>query len=128
VDDIEAGEHGAHLGHSPSGWSNNDLGLAWLEQLFDRETRKKARRRWRLLILDGHGSHVAMDFISLCGVNKIFLMVFPPHAIHNLQSLSVAMFAPLSSAYSKELIYYLQCSQGVLSIKKGDFFTLFWAA
>jgi hypothetical protein len=35
VDDIEAGEHGVFLGHSPSGWSNNDLGLAWLEQLFD---------------------------------------------------------------------------------------------
>jgi hypothetical protein len=102
--------------------------LAWLEQLFDRETRKKARRKWRLLILDGHGSHVTMDFISFCDANKILLMVFPPHATHSLQPLDVVMFAPLSSAYSKELIYYLHCSQGLLSVKKGDFFTLFWAA
>jgi hypothetical protein len=38
------------------------------------------------------------------------------------------MFAPLSSAYSKELVYYLHCSQGLLSVKKGNFFMLFWAA
>jgi hypothetical protein len=35
VDDIEAGEHSVFLGHSLSNRSNNDLGLAWLEQLFD---------------------------------------------------------------------------------------------
>jgi hypothetical protein len=110
VDNIEVGEHGVFLGHSPSDWSNNDLGLAWLEQLFDQETRKKARRRWRLLILDGHGSHVTMDFISFCNANKILLMVFLPHATHSLQPLDVVMFAPFSSAYSKELVYYLHCS------------------
>jgi hypothetical protein len=69
-----------------------------------------------------------MDFISFCDANKILLMVFSPHATHSLQSLDVVMFAPLSSAYSKEPVYYLHCSQGLLSVKKGDFFTLFWAA
>jgi hypothetical protein len=69
-----------------------------------------------------------MDFISFCNANKILLMVFPPHATHSLQPLDVVMFALLLSTYSKELIYYLHCSQDLLSIKKGDFFTLFWAA
>jgi hypothetical protein len=99
-----------------------------LEQLLDRETRKKAQRMWRLLILDGYGSHVTMDFISFCDANKILLMVFSPHATHSMQPLDVVMFAPLSSGYSKELVYYLHCSQGLLSVKKGDLFTLFWAA
>lgn len=41
---------------SPSGWTNNNIGLAWLRDVFNEETKDKARRRWRLLILDGHGS------------------------------------------------------------------------
>ncbi|KAF7577040.1 hypothetical protein PtrM4_012800 [Pyrenophora tritici-repentis] len=38
------------------------------------------------------------------------------------------MFKPLSTAYSKELSNYLHNSQGLLSVKKGDFFPLFWRA
>jgi hypothetical protein len=113
---------------SPSGWSNNDLGLAWLEQVFDQGTKKKARRRWRLLILDGHASHLTMDFIDYCDANKILLAVFPPHATHSLQPLDVVLFSPLSTAYSKELTHYLHRSQGLVPIRKGDFFPLFWAA
>jgi hypothetical protein len=62
VEDIEAKEHSVHVISSPSGWTNNDIGLAWLEQVFDRYTKVKARQSYRLLILDGHGSHVTMDF------------------------------------------------------------------
>ncbi|PVH90822.1 hypothetical protein DM02DRAFT_478438, partial [Periconia macrospinosa] len=29
--------------YSPSGWTNNDVGLSWVEEVFDRETKKKAR-------------------------------------------------------------------------------------
>lgn len=55
---IEAGKHDVFVTSSLSGWSNNDIGLAWLEQVYDRCTKKKARhgREWRLLIVDGHGS------------------------------------------------------------------------
>jgi hypothetical protein len=46
VDDVEAGKHGVFLGNSPLGWSNNELGMACLEQLFDRFTKGKAQRKW----------------------------------------------------------------------------------
>jgi hypothetical protein len=128
VDNIEAGKHCVFLGKSPSGWSNNELGMAWLEQLFDCFTKEKAQRKWRLLILDDHGSHLTMDFISFCNANKILLMVFSPHSTHSLQLLDVVLFALLSSAYSADLLRYLHRSQGLLSIKKSDFFTLFWGA
>jgi 23S rRNA pseudoU1915 N3-methylase RlmH len=36
------------------------------------------------------------------------------------------MFKPLANAYSTELAQYLQDSQGILNITKGDFFPLFW--
>jgi hypothetical protein len=45
VHDIEVGKHCVFFATSPSGWTDNGLGLAWLEQVFDRGTKKKARRR-----------------------------------------------------------------------------------
>jgi hypothetical protein len=128
VSDVEVGKHQVFMATSPSGWSNNELGLAWLEQVFNRSSQEKARRRWRLLILDGHGSHVTADFIDYCDAHKILLMVFPPHSTHTLQPLDVVMFKPLSSAYSAELTAHLHRSQGLLPVKKSDFFALFWKA
>ena len=87
VKDIEAGKHDVFISSSLSGWSNNDVGLAWLEQVFDRCTKRSVAGRtrgWRLLILDGHGSHITMEFISYCDRHKILLMIFPPHSTHTL--------------------------------------------
>jgi hypothetical protein len=42
VQHIEAGKHDVFATSSPSGWTNNDIGLAWLEQVFDRKTKVKA--------------------------------------------------------------------------------------
>ena len=92
VEDIKAGKHEIFVTSSPSGWTNNDIGLAWLEQVFDRYTKKKARRSYRLLILDGHGSHLTMEFIEYCYRSKIILAIFPPHSTHTLQPLDVVMF------------------------------------
>jgi hypothetical protein len=43
VADVEVGTYKAFFASSPSGWTNNKLGLAWLEQIFDCYTKKKAR-------------------------------------------------------------------------------------
>ena len=83
------------------------MGLAWLKQVFDQETKAKARRSYQLLILNGHGSHVTMDFIKYCNSNRILLAVFLPHATYALQPLNVALFGPLAGAYNRELINYL---------------------
>jgi hypothetical protein len=128
VEEIQPGVHSVLVSSSPTGWTNNDIGLAWLQQVFDRFTKTKARRKWRLLILDGHGSHVTMDFINYCDRNKILLGILPPHSTHTLQPLDVVMFKPLSTAYSRELTTHLHNGQGLSVIKKSDFFHLFWKA
>jgi hypothetical protein len=102
--------------------------LAWLEQVFDRYTKAKARRSYRLLIVDGHGSHLTQDFIDYCDQNRIILAVLPPHSTQTLQPLDVVCFKPLSSAYASELDDYLQKSQGLSPLTKGDFVSLFWPA
>jgi hypothetical protein len=125
---IEAGKHEVFCCTSPTGWSNNEIGLSWLEQVFQRATKEKAKRDYRLLIVDGHGSHLTMDFINYCDSHRIILAILPPHSTHTLQPLDVVMFKALSSAYSNALSDHLQTTQGLIPINKTDFFPLFWQA
>jgi hypothetical protein len=75
------------------------------------------------LILDGHGSHVTMDFINYCDQNKILLAILPPHSTHTLQPLDVVIFKPLSTAYSKELTTHLHNGQGLTPSRRETFST-----
>jgi hypothetical protein len=45
------------LSVSENGWTNNELGLAWLKH-FDEHTKTRQVGLYRLLILDGHESHL----------------------------------------------------------------------
>jgi hypothetical protein len=128
VHDIDPETHSIYFSVSPSGWTNDDLGVAWLKQVFDPATKRKARRKYRLLILDGHGSHVTKAFIDYCDDNRILVLVYPPHATHTLQPLDVSCFKPLSQNYSKELIYHNHTTEGWLPVQKADFISLFWPA
>jgi hypothetical protein len=58
---------------------------------------------WRLLIMDGHGSHVSIDFLWLCKQHKIQLLFLPAHSSHVLQPLDLGVFAPLKSKYRSQI-------------------------
>jgi uncharacterized protein YndB with AHSA1/START domain len=127
---IDTEKHDCFISSSPSGWTNKELGLAWLQQVFERCTKQKARlgRDWRLLIVDGHGSHLTFEFLEYCEAHRILVSVLPPHSTHTLQPLDVVCFKPLSGAYTHQLTRHLHRSQGLVPLKKGDFFLLFWEA
>lgn len=126
LQDFNPNKHKAFFTLSPSGWTNNKLGIVWLEQVFNRETKLKAlRRSYRLLILNGHGSHVTMEFIKYCDDHKILLAIYPPHLTHTLQPLDIYMFKPLLTAYSAELADFIYRCQGLSSITKRDFYRMF---
>jgi hypothetical protein len=128
VEDFNPREHGCFFTSSPSGWTNDELGYKWLTTLFDRETKEKAKRKWRLLFIDGHGSHITMKFINYCDANRIFLTLYPSHSTHTLQPLDVSLFGPLAKAYSNELDQLIFDYQGFCRLSKRDFFSLFWRA
>jgi hypothetical protein len=69
-----------------------------------------------------------MDFITFCDGNKIILAVFPLHTTHKLRPHDMVLYGPLSGAYNRKLTTHLHNSQGLLALKKGDFFLLFWDA
>ncbi|KAL1995986.1 hypothetical protein VTN49DRAFT_521 [Thermomyces lanuginosus] len=128
VEDFDPNVHKIFLTASPTGWTNDEIGYKWLVEVFDRQTKKEARSSYRLLILDGHGSHLTMNFMDFCLQNKILVAVSPPHSTHTLQPLDVSVFRPLASAYNNELMDFMKKSQGLTSIKKTDFLNLFYTA
>jgi hypothetical protein len=85
---------------SPTGWTNNDLALAWLKHF---DSHAKPVGVYRLLIIDGHESHCSVAFQDLCKEKKIITICMPPHSSHLLQPLDVACFSPLKRIYGDEI-------------------------
>lgn len=75
VDDLE--EETVHFAATPTGWSCNNIGRQGLETVFDRYTQKKAGRSYRLLLVDGHCSHVNLSFFDYADKNQIIVLVLP---------------------------------------------------
>ena len=78
--------------------------------------------------MNGHGSHLNMNFIKWCDNHNIFLSIYPPHSTHRLQPLDVSLFSPLAVQYSKQLTQHMHETQGFTTLTKKDFMRLFWPA
>jgi hypothetical protein len=118
VDDI-------FFGATENGWTNDAYGLKWLQEVFEPRTRPKRHTTKRLLIVDGHSSHVNLRFINWAEEHGIFILILPPHATHRLQPLDVNCFLPLATDYQVELDQWLHKGLGMTSMSKRDFLELF---
>ena len=125
LEDYDCSSEEAYFAVSKKGWTNEDLGLSWLSKVFEPTTRSKAGHSKRLLIVDGHSSHVNMKFIDYCDEHNILLGILPPHSTHRLQPLDVAIFSPLATAYSGQIDTLIQSSQGFTRVTKRSFWSLF---
>ena len=104
---------------SPNGWTSNEIGLRWLQDHFIPLTAGRSLGKYRLLILDGHDSHLTPQFDQTCAENNIIPMCIPAHASHKLQPLDVAVFSPLKGAYGGLVESKMRC--GLNHIDKLDF-------
>jgi hypothetical protein len=84
---------------SANGWTTNEIGLRWLTNCFIPATTARTKGSFRLLVLDGHGSHLTPEFNQACKDNNIICICMPPHSSHLLQPLDVGCFGPLKRAY-----------------------------
>ena len=84
------------------GWTANEIGVDWLKLHFEALTRDKANGSGRILICDGHDSHISAVFVRHCMNNNIWILLLPPHSSHLLQPLDVGIFGPLKKAISVE--------------------------
>src|SRR5947199_5347512 len=75
--------------------------LNGLSTTFEPYSRPSKDGDYRLLLLDGHNSHVTADFIQFAIDKRIILLCFPPHTTHLLQPLDVGVFGPYQHYYGR---------------------------
>ncbi|EED13550.1 transposon, putative [Talaromyces stipitatus ATCC 10500] len=108
---------------SDNGWTTDKIGLEWLKTHFIPLTNGRAMGNYRMLILDGHGSHLTAEFDRTCTENNIIPVCMPPHSSHLLQPLDVGCFAVLKRHYGQLVEQRMRL--GFNHIDKLDFLTAF---
>jgi hypothetical protein len=107
---------------SPNGWTNDKIGVQFINH-FHRWTKDRITGTYRLLLLDGHGSHATPDFEQFCRQNGIITLCLPPHTSHILQPLDVACFGPVKRAYSNHVQDLARKS--IFHVDKKDFLGMY---
>jgi len=69
---------------SNSGWTSDSHAYEWLTTVFEPSTKPASPTQRRLLIMDGHGSHITANVIAQCMEHTIDLLILPPHTSHVL--------------------------------------------
>ena len=104
---------------SQNGWTTDEIGLRWLQKLFIPSTNSRTQGRYRLLVLDGHGSHLTPQFDQICSENDIIPIYMPAHSSYLLQPLDIGCFAVLKRSYRG--LVDQQMRLGINYIDKLDF-------
>ena len=81
------------------------------------------RGGYRLLILDGYGSHLSPNFDQIYKENKIIPIYIPPHSSYLLQPLDIGCFTVLKRLYSR--IVEIKIRNGINYIDKFDFLEVY---
>ena len=76
------------------------LGMEWIKHFHEVTKEIVTTGEWRLLIVDGHGSHVTVEFVEFCLRVNIVTYSLPAHSTHLLQPLDIGLFSPLQKAYA----------------------------
>jgi 4-hydroxybenzoate polyprenyltransferase len=84
---------------SSTGWSNAEIALKWLKEVYLVETKPKSPSEWRLLILDDHSSHISVKFMFLAHRHKVQLLYLPAHTSHKTQPLDRSVFSALKNYF-----------------------------
>jgi len=123
----ETSDPDAKFAYSPNGWTDDELALEWLRH-FDKHTKDQegGASRTRLLILDGHRSHITLEFCQYAIDNNIELLCFPSHTTHLLQPLDVGLFGPLQKYYGKAADDHMRDTRA--AVVKGTFWKFYSAA
>lgn len=98
------GPKNCHYNRSNSGWMEEDQFVEWFKAVFIKYTTKIQGAK--ILILDGHSSHLSSSVIALARTNNIHIICMPSHSSHVLQPLDVGVFKQVKAEWKKVLEDY----------------------
>ncbi|KAG6989101.1 Pogo transposable element with ZNF domain [Fusarium oxysporum f. sp. conglutinans] len=88
---------------SDNGWTDNHIAVEWLKEVYLPQAQPADESDARLIILDGHGSHVSDEWMATCFLNNVYCCYLPAHCSHGLRPLDNGVFNASKAAYRKEL-------------------------
>lgn len=103
-----------------NGWTDDETAIQWFYSFHEATKKRVKNNRPRLLIMDNHGSHGTIEFLSICDTFNIIPYWFLPHTTHLCQPLDGKAFQCLKHYYrqmNNELIRW-----GGNADRKRDFF------
>jgi hypothetical protein len=110
---------------SPNGWTDNATAMDWIQH-FDQHTGVRRKGVYRMIVLDGHESHISAQFDQFCKEKNIITLCLPAHSSHLTQPCDVGCFSVLKRSYGKELEHFIKTH--INHITKPEFFIAFKAA
>ena len=75
------------VGTSPNGWISDQLANQWLDYFIEATRDRTKRGEKRILIFDGHGAHLTLEFLEKCEDHDILPFGFLAHSTHLCQPL-----------------------------------------
>lgn len=111
---------------SEGGHMNDELGIQYISEHFEPHTRPAAGRP-RILIVNGHSSHICWPVVQYALDHNIHIIQLPSKSTQMLQPLDVGCFAPLQTSYKRHFEEWLLKNPQSL-IQKADFLELLFIA
>ena len=90
----------------------------WFEKIFVKHTKQLSGEK--LLIYDGHVSHMSLDVINQEKNNNIHIICLPPHSTHLLQPLDVGVFKHVKTRW-RQIVAEHNCENSFALIQKEIF-------
>ncbi|EED13461.1 conserved hypothetical protein [Talaromyces stipitatus ATCC 10500] len=87
---------------SDNGWITDKIGLEWLKLHFIPLTNDRTLGKYRMLILDGHGSHLTAEFDRTCTENNIIPKRISRHTRSSSEAID-EVFTRASKAYEMSI-------------------------
>ena len=86
---------------SPSGWMETPLFTEWFKSVFLPQVTHISEPK--LLLMDGHVSHISFEVIDLARSNNVHLFCFPSNSSHLTQPIDVPLLRPAKTMFRKEV-------------------------
>jgi len=96
------GVSAALYGISDSGWMQDKNFETWFIEAFVPKMADSAATHHRVLLYDGHNSHITYPTIRTAIDNNVSIVCLPPNTSHALQPLDVRVFRSVKASYFEE--------------------------
>ncbi|KKA22239.1 hypothetical protein T310_3734 [Rasamsonia emersonii CBS 393.64] len=104
------------------GYTTDEIAMDWIRHFHQHTEKRVSKTDARLLLMDGHGSHLTYNFLNYCEKYNIIPFCFVPHTTHLVQPLDGQPFQAYKHYFRKKNNENIQW--GISTMDKPTFFVI----